>query len=60
MTTETETTESWRRYSAAMEALTGIKPSPGDQMSAYNFRIWQIGYLAGITDSETKQRISRG
>ena len=51
MTTKTETTEAWRRYSAAMEALTGIKQSLGDQMAVYNFRIWQMGYLAGITDS---------
>ena len=58
MMPEQSTQESWTRFSAAMEALTGIKPSIGDSMSAYHFRIWHIGYLAGVTDSETKQRIA--
>lgn len=59
METDENTTEAWKRFVAAMEALTGIKPSRGDSTAAYHFRIWHIGYLAGVTDSETKRRISQ-
>jgi hypothetical protein len=59
MNEDQDTSEAWKRFIAAMEALTGIKPSQGDSMAAYQFRIWHIGYLAGVTDSETKRRISQ-
>jgi hypothetical protein len=56
MNPEESKTEAWKRFVAAMEALTGIKPSQGDSMAAYQFRIWHIGYLAGVTDSENNRR----
>lgn len=51
--------DAWPRYVAAMKALTGIEPDKGDSLARYNFRIWQIGYLAGVTDSENRRRIGR-
>jgi len=60
MDTEQNTTEAWRRFCAAMEALTGIKPSFGDSTASYHFRIWHIGYLAGVNDAIEKSRLARG
>ena len=57
MNDETDTREAWTRYAAAMKALTGVEPTKGDSLDGYKFRIWQIGYLAGVTDAETKQRV---
>lgn len=54
----TDPDEPWSRFSATMEALTGIKPTKGDATTMHSFRIWLVGYFAGVSDAETKQRIS--
>lgn len=55
---ETDINQAWERFCAAMKALTGIEPSKGDSSATHHFRIWTIGYMAGISDSETKRRIT--
>lgn len=48
--------EEWKRFAATMEALTGIVPSRGDSGTAFQYRIWTIGYLAGLTEGERRMR----
>jgi hypothetical protein len=44
------------RFSAAFQALNGFPPTKNDSRSVDAFRIWTIGYMAGVQDSEAKRK----